>query len=76
VKTNIRPDIAVSTQNVAKSPVPGAFTGEIVAPMIKDFGLEWCITGHSERRAMEVCVMSLFDFKFIIFFSQMRNWFE
>mmetsp|Transcript_17943 Transcript_17943/g.23134 ORF Transcript_17943/g.23134 Transcript_17943/m.23134 type:complete len:173 (+) Transcript_17943:581-1099(+) len=21
--------------------------------MIKDFGLEWCITGHSERRAME-----------------------
>jgi len=53
VKTNIRPDIAVSTQNVAKSASPGAFTGEIVAPMIKDFGLDWCITGHSERRSME-----------------------
>jgi len=53
VLANIRADIAVSTQNVAKSPVPGAFTGEIVAPMIKDFGLNWVITGHSERRAME-----------------------
>ncbi|CAN0089592.1 unnamed protein product [Pylaiella littoralis] len=50
VKDNIRPDIKVSTQNVAKSCKMGAFTGEVCAPMIKDFGLEWVIAGHSERR--------------------------
>eukprot|EP00752_Nemacystus_decipiens_P011356 g10090.t1 len=50
VKDSIRADIKVSTQNVAKSAKPGAFTGELCAPMIKDFGVEWVITGHSERR--------------------------
>jgi triosephosphate isomerase len=53
VLANIRPDIIVASQNVAKSPVPGAFTGEIVAPMLKEFGINWTLTGHSERRAME-----------------------
>lgn len=28
----------------------GAFTGEISAPMLKDLGVEYVITGHSERR--------------------------
>jgi len=28
----------------------GAFTGETSAIMLKDFGLNWCILGHSERR--------------------------
>ena len=28
----------------------GAFTGETSATMIKDFGLNWVILGHSERR--------------------------
>ena len=28
----------------------GAFTGETSATMIKDFGLDWVILGHSERR--------------------------
>ncbi len=28
----------------------GAFTGEISAKMIKDFGCEFCLVGHSERR--------------------------
>ncbi|CAM9789440.1 unnamed protein product, partial [Hapterophycus canaliculatus] len=50
VKDTIRPEIKVSTQNVARSGKPGAFTGELCAPMIKDFGLEWVIAGHSERR--------------------------
>ncbi|CAN0079658.1 unnamed protein product [Ascophyllum nodosum] len=50
VKDTIRPDIKVSLQNVAKTPKPGAFTGELCAPMVKDFGIEWVITGHSERR--------------------------
>lgn len=31
----------VSLQNVAKTGKPGAFTGELCAPMVKDFGLEW-----------------------------------
>ena len=28
----------------------GAYTGETSATMIKDFGLDWVILGHSERR--------------------------
>lgn len=30
----------------------GAFTGEVNADQIKDFGLEWVILGHSERRKL------------------------
>jgi len=41
--------IHVATQNVSKAK-NGAFTGEMSAEMIKDFGLEWTIIGHSERR--------------------------
>ncbi|CAN0009608.1 unnamed protein product, partial [Choristocarpus tenellus] len=37
-------------QNVGRETGFGAYTGEICAPMVKDFGLEWVITGHSERR--------------------------
>jgi triosephosphate isomerase (TIM) len=29
----------------------GAFTGEISAPMLREFGVEYVIIGHSERRA-------------------------
>lgn len=28
----------------------GAFTGEVSAAMLKDFGVRYCIVGHSERR--------------------------
>ena len=28
----------------------GAFTGEVSAPMLQDFGVSWCLVGHSERR--------------------------
>ena len=28
----------------------GAFTGEICVPMLKDLGVRFCLTGHSERR--------------------------
>lgn len=41
----------VGAQNVALADKYGAYTGEIVAPMILDFGINWVITGHSERRA-------------------------
>ena len=29
---------------------PGAYTGETAASMVKDFGVNWVILGHSERR--------------------------
>src|SRR5205823_604888 len=28
----------------------GAFTGEICVPMLKDLGVRFCLSGHSERR--------------------------
>ena len=30
----------------------GAFTGEISAEQVKDFGLRWTLIGHSERRTL------------------------
>ena len=36
-------------QNVASAP-KGEQTGEIKAEQIKDFGVNWTIVGHSERR--------------------------
>ncbi|MBT8420400.1 MAG: triose-phosphate isomerase [Gammaproteobacteria bacterium] len=42
--------IALGAQNLAKED-PGAFTGEVAAPMLKDFGCTYVIVGHSERRA-------------------------
>ncbi len=32
--------------------ISGAFTGEVSADMIKDFGVEYVIVGHSERRSL------------------------
>jgi len=51
VMENLRPDIKMAAQNVAKHPKPGAYTGEVVGETLKDFGVDWVITGHSERRA-------------------------
>jgi len=36
-------------QNVSRWP-SGAFTGNITAHMMKDIGVNWALTGHSERR--------------------------
>ncbi len=41
-------DIAWGAQNLSKDPV-GAFTGEVSAGMLKDFGATHVIIGHSER---------------------------
>lgn len=46
-KTN--PDLILAAQNCHHKD-HGAFTGEISIPMIKDFGITWCLVGHSERR--------------------------
>ena len=41
-------NIAWGAQNVGKFPV-GAYTGEVAASMLKDFGASYVILGHSER---------------------------
>lgn len=42
--------IQLSAQNTAAFE-SGAYTGEVSAPMLKDAGCQWCLVGHSERRA-------------------------
>lgn len=42
--------VALGAQNVADA-LEGAFTGEISAKMLREFGCEYVIIGHSERRA-------------------------
>ncbi|MBI3315022.1 MAG: triose-phosphate isomerase [Candidatus Omnitrophica bacterium] len=42
-------NIALGAQNVYWAD-SGAFTGEISTPMLKDFGVQYVIVGHSERR--------------------------
>ncbi len=46
----VHADVKVAAQNIWSAEGYGAYTGELTAAMVKDFGLEWCITGHSERR--------------------------
>ena len=41
-------DIAWGAQNMAKDEI-GPFTGEVSAEMLRDFGCEYVILGHSER---------------------------
>lgn len=41
-------NIAWGAQNVAKNEI-GAFTGEVSAEMLRDFGATYVIIGHSER---------------------------
>ena len=51
VAKTLNPIFKVSSQNVSATG-NGAFTGEISAEIIKDLGLQWVITGHSERRSL------------------------
>lgn len=48
--TTLRADIAVGAQNCGVNEKDGAFTGEISAGQLVDFGVTWCCIGHSERR--------------------------
>ena len=41
--------IALGAQDVSIHP-QGAYTGEVSAAMLRDFGARYCIVGHSERR--------------------------
>ena len=43
--------VSWGAQDVSKH-TQGAFTGEVSAMMLNDFGCKWAIVGHSERRTM------------------------
>ncbi len=43
--------IGCGAQNVSAE-APGAFTGEVAAGMLTDFGCQYVIVGHSERRTL------------------------
>ena len=50
VKSNLRADYQVCAQNIWSASGYGAYTGELTASMVKDFGINWTLVGHSERR--------------------------
>jgi len=51
VKSQVKENIIVSSQNMSATG-NGAFTGEISGEQLLDFGLQWTILGHSERRTL------------------------
>jgi len=48
-KITSKSSLKVGAQNVSASS-EGAFTGEVSAAQLKDFGVQWTLIGHSERR--------------------------
>ncbi len=52
VKENADPRMIVAAQN-CHFKENGAYTGEISIPMLKEFGIDWVLIGHSERRAYD-----------------------
>lgn len=50
-KVMVQDNVKVCAQNISVNG-PGAFTGEIAAEQLVDFGIEWTILGHSERRSL------------------------
>ena len=50
-REHLSKNIEVAAQNVFDKP-NGAFTGEISTEQLKDSGIGWVLTGHSERRVI------------------------
>ena len=50
-KTMLNSNILVASQNISAEG-NGAFTGEVSAEQVVDFGLQWTLVGHSERRKL------------------------
>jgi triosephosphate isomerase len=50
-KVMLADNIKVSCQNLSMTGT-GAYTGEIAAEQLVDFGIEWTLVGHSERRTL------------------------
>lgn len=51
VQANLGNNVHVGTQNLSLTG-NGAYTGELSCEMIKDMGIMWTLTGHSERRTL------------------------
>ena len=51
-KAIIDSNIRLGAQNMSEN-ATGAFTGEIAAPMLKEFSVRYVILGHSERRQFQ-----------------------
>ena len=51
VKALLKGNIRVACQNMSGKE-NGAFTGEVSSDQLKDFGIDWVIIGHSERRSL------------------------
>ncbi|MDR2075159.1 MAG: triose-phosphate isomerase [Holosporales bacterium] len=47
---SINPNVKIAAQDCSIFRGKGAYTGEISADMLKEFGAEYVIVGHSERR--------------------------
>lgn len=43
--------IRVGAQNLSAHPA-GAFTGEVAAEHLHDYGINWALVGHSQRRVL------------------------
>ncbi len=50
-KAMLTAPITIAAQNVSAYP-KGSYTGEVNAESLKDFGIDWTIVGHSERREL------------------------
>ncbi|CAD6502276.1 BgTH12-02514 [Blumeria graminis f. sp. triticale] len=50
-REHLRPGLEVASQNVYDKP-NGAFTGEVSVEQLLDAGIQWTLTGHSERRSL------------------------
>ena len=51
VKALVNENIKVACQNMSDTGM-GAFTGEVSGQQLVDFGVEWTLIGHSERRTL------------------------
>ena len=50
-KVMLQDNVKVACQNISLTGT-GAYTGEICAEQLNDFGVEWTLVGHSERRTL------------------------
>ena len=50
-KVMLQDNVKVACQNISMFGT-GAYTGEIAAEQLVDFGIEWTLIGHSERRTL------------------------
>ena len=51
VKAMVAPHVSVGAQDVSAYG-QGAFTGEIAAEHLVDYGIQWVLVGHSQRRLL------------------------